>query len=1305
MRRSTALITLFAALFLTASCATTGGKSVTQPAESRIGVGSQAGDWSVAQRKVDRGDGPPPEVRKIVEDVYTGDVDLDAIGDRIDGALDERPDSTQLHEAASLMALVNGRRHRFWYHAMTALTDVTTPVARLYLWMLETRDMTRPQRDQYMQLLRNLHESDIEADLRAYATWELAGRLRLHGRFDEAADLTESLGWIGDWQYLGPLDGGSDPMQANLAPEDELDLETTYEGVRGETSFRPVPSLDAKGEVALDSLISPRDQKVAYLVTWVKSDEARTVDVRFTTDSAVRLYVNGDAVSTFDDFEGRTFDNGIVRTPLAEGWNRLMVKTIGGGSWQVGVRLTTPEGQPLGDGVTTSREPHEVAGNIDPSRVESLRTPADLRQVEPRARRVFWQARQAARTGPYEREESKHEQFFGINEESPLALFYNYFAYPGEFPDADDRETITNLLSATETGGSGLLLERGIARNDDGEHRAALSDFRRAIDREPTNRPAWMWLSFVQDDFGWEVERCQTLHDVLDRWNSGWAHYSLADCYRDRDRTDRAARHFRRALARRPGRPGDLERLRDLARSRGNFERAAEYGQRLVAGYPIVTSYRLDLGDIEVARENYDRARSLYDSIIEQRPGWDRPYRKMADLALIRDRPEEATDWMEKAAERSPDDTTLETRLAYHRTLTGKRKGLATGVRIIHPGRLIDRRESSQPIEIGNADDWLPADSRIDEAVEAGTELDPPEGTRWVMAMDDEVTWVRDDGTAKRVVTQVRHPVTDKGRDDVLHLNVPGNGKVEILKAHTVTSEGKRLEARSIRDGQIRFRGVEKGAATVVQYIHHLDPHRVMDDHYFTSWWFQQPWGYTRSARWVVVSPTHKNFGHRIRGDQVSHRTESNDDRTVHVFEADDVPPARPEPNAINLENYLAHVYLTTLEQWDTYVQWEMDRLPDALDSSNPMADKARSLAEEQDSAQAKLHALAHWIQQEVRYEQDYEDHIARLIPHAASKVFDRKYGDCKDKAVLFIQMADVLGLDVEYALLRTRGAGSIIRELPGLYFNHAIAYVPAQNGLEEGFFVDLTSDMVGPQLLPTASQGNTALVLDPDDGDYEFRDIPYAEPGNQYEKDRLDVTVAGPDDASATWAVTAEGPSAARIRSATDRLTPQRLARAIFNRFFPGASVTGVEVGNIDDRRRPVEMTIDGDLSGAFRDVDAGYELSLPRTFRLHKLTSLKSRRMPLDLGARQRNELTMTVELGEGAEVTSMPEPVDVDGTCFSLTRTIEEQKNTATVTTTYDITCATVAPEQYESFRKAVRKAAQQSKGAMTFEFEGK
>ncbi|MFB6352372.1 MAG: DUF3857 domain-containing protein, partial [Bradymonadaceae bacterium] len=374
---------------------------------------------------------------------------------------------------------------------------------------------------------------------------------------------------------------------------------------------------------------------------------------------------------------------------------------------------------------------------------------------------------------------------------------------------------------------------------------------------------------------------------------------------------------------------------------------------------------------------------------------------------LMRDRRKEAMIWLEKAADRSPDDESLGTRLAFHRTLSGERDTVATGVRVIEPGRLIDRRDSSKKVDLGTFTDWLPDEARIREAVEKGRQLDPPDGTRWVLSMDDDVTRVSDDGSGKRVITQVRHPVTDKGRDQVLRLDLPSNGKIEILKAHTVTPEGKRLEARSIRDGRIRFRNVEKGAATVVQYIHHFRPHRVMDDHYFTSWRFQQPWAYTRDARWVVVSPKQKKFGHRIHGDSVSHRTETVDGRTVHVFESREVPPARPEPNTLDVRHHLAHVYLTTLHDWDTYVQWEMDRLPDALDTSDPMAAQARQLADGQSSKRAKLLALAHWIQQEVRYEQDYEDRIARLIPHAASKVFDRKYGDCKDKSSLMKVMLE----------------------------------------------------------------------------------------------------------------------------------------------------------------------------------------------------------------------------------------------------------------------------------------------------------
>src|ERR1041385_9336395 len=66
------------------------------------------------------------------------------------------------------------------------------------------------------------------------------------------------------------------------------------------------------------------------------------------------------------------------------------------------------------------------------------------------------------------------------------------------------------------------------------------------------------------------------------------------------------------------------------------------------------------------------------------------------------------------------------------------------------------------------------------------------------------------------------------------------------------------------------------------------------------------------------------------------------------------------------------------------------------------------------------------------------------LIPQFPSETLKRKYGDCKDKALLLVAMLRASGVPADLALLQAGPGRDINPELPGMgNFDHAIVYVP----------------------------------------------------------------------------------------------------------------------------------------------------------------------------------------------------------------------------------------------------------------------
>lgn len=102
----------------------------------------------------------------------------------------------------------------------------------------------------------------------------------------------------------------------------------------------------------------------------------------------------------------------------------------------------------------------------------------------------------------------------------------------------------------------------------------------------------------------------------------------------------------------------------------------------------------------------------------------------------------------------------------------------------------------------------------------------------------------------------------------------------------------------------------------------------------------------------------------------------------------------------------------------------------------------------------------------------------SNLVPQFPSETLKRKYGDCKDKAVLLVAMLRSAGIPANLALLDTGPGLDINPELPGMgIFDHAIVYVPAA-GTDPELWIDATAQYSQVGTLPWGDYGRRALVI-----------------------------------------------------------------------------------------------------------------------------------------------------------------------------------------------------------------------------------
>ncbi len=182
---------------------------------------------------------------------------------------------------------------------------------------------------------------------------------------------------------------------------------------------------------------------------------------------------------------------------------------------------------------------------------------------------------------------------------------------------------------------------------------------------------------------------------------------------------------------------------------------------------------------------------------------------------------------------------------------------------------------------------------------------------------------------------------------------------------------------------------------------------------------------------------------------------------------------------------------LDGLHAW--YREFIEDIVPSKEDVLQPIVDSL--LANEEDEL-AKVKILFYWVQDNIKYIA-FEDGMRGFIPESASKVCEARYGDCKGKSNILVEMMRLADIKGYYTWIGTRDLPYRYEETPSpIVDNHMIATY-----INDGdyYFLDGTAENL-PFGFPTGFiQGKEALIS-LDSANYIVKEVPVvASEKNQY--------------------------------------------------------------------------------------------------------------------------------------------------------------------------------------------------------------
>jgi len=451
-------------------------------------------------------------------------------------------------------------------------------------------------------------------------------------------------------------------------------------------------------------------------------------------------------------------------------------------------------------------------------------------------------------------------------------------------------------------------------------------------------------------------------------------------------------------------------------------------------------------------------------------------------------------------------------------------------------------------------------------------------------------------------------------------------------------------------------------------------------------------------SEWTLLTPAERKFYFNQRNMDVKPAESMKDDgkTRVYTWRREDIAKIRSEPQMPDFREIGAQVQVTTYKDWNEFAAWWGALIRDQYTMNDDMRAKVKELTAGKEARMDKIRAIYEFVTGEITYQAwPFGPHGYK--PYAATAIFDKKEGDCKDKALLFNTLLKEIGVEAYPVLIYADGTRSdedLSLAQVG-HFNHCIAYVPDTDGKGTGMFFDGTAEYASAFAAPGMDQGAKVLVVKPDG--VELMTVPCSDPQMQGLAQKWNVKVKDDGSATATCEMAWRGDWSIQAR---ENFSVEGQRQEALQRIFTGTigkmKITDLKFDDLKDLSRPeakftvtleIEKFVRG--SGDSRTLPTGFvdiatrfiQFAVSRPKREHDLMLPTSFR-----GFRTEAEY----ELPAGWTVVAPPENASIDLPYASYSSSATSDGTKLHLVREIALKTPRVKTSEYAEFREAATKA---------------
>ena len=286
---------------------------------------------------------------------------------------------------------------------------------------------------------------------------------------------------------------------------------------------------------------------------------------------------------------------------------------------------------------------------------------------------------------------------------------------------------------------------------------------------------------------------------------------------------------------------------------------------------------------------------------------------------------------------------------------------------------------------------------------------------------------------------------------------VTGNQTFEILEAFTRKADGTLVNADPkdfiTQDGavgpaasfgdvkvhQIPFRDVALGDTTV------LTVRIVEKQHYipgeFSELMLARPTSGTRNLDVTLRAPADLNIRHDEQ--QFAYTESKKDDEIVRHWASSVAPAMTDERNVVDLASVRPVLRFSTFPDYAAIASAYYDGAKPMLAVTSEIEQLAAEITAGKTNVRDQAQAIFDWVSRNIRYVAVTFGN-GRYVPNDTHTILLRRFGDCKDHAVLLSALLAAKGIHSEQALIGLNADYRLPQTPLMQAFNHVIVYVPA---------------------------------------------------------------------------------------------------------------------------------------------------------------------------------------------------------------------------------------------------------------------